>query len=204
MKFEFLPIDEEHEEEIDSDSEADITKWQLYRSGGMESAKCAERIEDFLWKTVREVISKGGQPEKEMVGEIIERVADFMCQPENAEWGASDSEPLHVLNYYVPDTIDEYLLNRHRNKEDVKMENDCNGGYLTYSQLLIVSSELTEYIMTTHQKIDANELYETNPNNGELGGLKDEYQDIYCNTLDSVQELIRNSVSITNEESHTD
>ena len=96
------------EEEIDSDSEADITKWQLYRSGGMESAKCAERIESFLWKTVEKVISKSGQPEKEMVGEIVERVADFMCQPENAEWGSSDSEPLHVLNYYVPETIDEY------------------------------------------------------------------------------------------------
>ncbi len=117
MRFEFL--DEEDEEEIDSDSEGDITKWQLYRSGGMESAKCAERIESFLWETVANVLAVEGNSEEEMVGEIIERVADFMCQAENAEWGSSDSEPLHVLNYYVPETISEYRRIKKREEQNV-------------------------------------------------------------------------------------
>lgn len=110
-----LDIDEEcEEEEIDSDSEDEIIRWQLYRSGGMESAKCAGRIESFLWETIVDVVdSNDWTTEREVLIEIIiEKVADFMRLPENAEWGASDSEPLHVLNDYVLDAIDDYFRRR--------------------------------------------------------------------------------------------
>ena len=75
---------------------------------------------------------------------------------------------------------------------------EINNGYLHHSQLLMISSEVAEYIMTTHHQVSAHELYNTNAT-GDLEGLRDDYEDDYCTILDDIQHLIEFSVEVRNE-----
>ena len=100
--------DEELEEDgLDEDDEMIIIRWNLFQEGGKKAAEVGYNIENYMDETAREVyFNRKTKSKKEVYDEIVEKVTEFMCQDENSEYGAADTEPRDVLTYYVQDTLD--------------------------------------------------------------------------------------------------
>ena len=95
------------EEGLDEDDECIILKWNLFQKDGKKAAEVAYNIEDYMDETARKIYSnRGNKTIDEVYEEVVDKVTEFMCRDENAEYGAADTEPRDVLTYYVQDTLD--------------------------------------------------------------------------------------------------
>tara|TARA_Y100000034_G_scaffold106210_1_gene134752 strand:- start:326 stop:703 length:378 start_codon:yes stop_codon:yes gene_type:complete len=95
------------EDELDEDDEMIIIKWNLFQKDGKKAAQVGYNIEDYMDATAREAyFNRGTKSMDEVYEEVVEKVTEFMCRDENAEYGASDTEPRDVLTYYVSDTLE--------------------------------------------------------------------------------------------------